>query len=103
MDLYYKWRNAVIRFFYVWFMRPVLFLIDAEQIHIAFLKIGDFLGKFGLTKWGTGIFFDYKNSQLHQNILKLRTLSVMLVLDLPKSALSRQNPVPVIHALVYGD
>ena len=69
MNLYYKFRNSVIRFCYVWFIKPILFLIDPEDVHNYFIRVGSFLGRFGLTRWKIKILFDYENPGLTQNVL----------------------------------
>ncbi len=65
---YYKYRNAIIHFFYVWFLKPILFLFDPEDIHDLFLKAGSFLGKFRLTRWKTQLLFGYAHQKLEQNV-----------------------------------
>ncbi|MCX6701673.1 MAG: quinone-dependent dihydroorotate dehydrogenase [Candidatus Zambryskibacteria bacterium] len=69
MNCYYKCRNSIIHFFYTRLLKPILFLFDPEDIHNLFLKVGSFLGRFGLTRWKTKILFGYKNPKLSQKVL----------------------------------
>ena len=45
------------------------------QIINIFIKIGNFLGKFKITKFFTRKLFDYKNSKLEQNILGIKFIN----------------------------
>ena len=47
---------------YKYILKPVLFLIDPEVIHDTFISFGEFLGKFQLTRWGIGLFYNYHES-----------------------------------------
>ncbi|MEI6396907.1 MAG: hypothetical protein WCO48_02460, partial [Candidatus Taylorbacteria bacterium] len=47
---------------YKYILKPILFLIDPEVIHDAFISFGEFLGKFHLTRWVVGFFYDYHES-----------------------------------------
>jgi dihydroorotate dehydrogenase len=60
---------ALIGFFYRHLLKPFLFLFDAEAVHDNFLKIGQFLGRFRLTRAATRFLFAYKNKCLQQIIL----------------------------------
>ncbi len=66
-----KTRNQLIRDFYVWILKPILFCFDAENIHDSFIQIGQIIGKSIITKKITSSFFNYKNSSLEQNIVGL--------------------------------
>ena len=72
MNILYKTRNSIIHFFYVWALKPVLFLFDPEDIHNLFTKTGHFLGRFGITRWKTRMLFGYKNSRLTQEVLGIK-------------------------------
>ena len=69
MEWYYRYRNLIIHFLYTRLLKPILFLFDPEDVHKHFVKVGSFLGKFGLTRWKTKILFNYENQKLEQNIL----------------------------------
>lgn len=72
MDIYYKIRAKIIRFFYVYFLKHILFLFDPEDVHDFFVGIGKFLGKFKLTKLKTKILFSYQNKKLENEILGIK-------------------------------
>jgi dihydroorotate dehydrogenase subfamily 2 len=54
---------------YKWILKPIFFQIDPEIIHESFLSFGQILGKYAATRKTTGVFFNFKNSSLEQNIL----------------------------------
>lgn len=64
-------RNAVIGALYRNILKPVLFLIDAEEIHESFIKIGSILGATGLGRACTRMLFGYKDHKLEQDILNI--------------------------------
>jgi dihydroorotate dehydrogenase len=72
MNMYTKFRNAIIRFLYKNILKPILFLFDPEDIHNLFLSTGNFLGKFSLTRWKTSKLFGYSNQNLSQEILGIK-------------------------------
>jgi dihydroorotate dehydrogenase subfamily 2 len=55
--------------FYKWILKPILFKLDAEDIHDSFIKIGQNAGKFKITQKTASIFWNYKDSSLKQNVL----------------------------------
>lgn len=61
----------MISFCYKYLLKPILFRFDPEIIHDSHISIGNFLGKFKLTRKITSYLFNYKNSKLEQNILGL--------------------------------
>ena len=61
--------RKIIKFIYKKIIKPVLFLIPADYVHVFFLKSGRFFGKYFLTKKITNLIFAYKNKSLEQNIL----------------------------------
>lgn len=65
-------RNAISRFFYKNFAKPIFFLIDPEKIHNIMLSVGIFLGSNFLTRSITSFFFGYSNKKLEQNILGIK-------------------------------
>ncbi len=69
METWFKIRNKIIRWKYRWFLRPILFKFDSEQVHDRFVNIGKFLGKFGFARWLIRICFYYENPVLAQEIL----------------------------------
>ncbi|MEA3399595.1 MAG: quinone-dependent dihydroorotate dehydrogenase [Patescibacteria group bacterium] len=68
-DLIITIRNWQIRFFYKGILKPILFKIDPEKVHDRAINIGKLLGKYFLTKKITGLYFNYRNKALNQNIL----------------------------------
>ncbi len=55
-------------FFYRIFLKPVLFLFDAEFVHEKMLNLGELFGKFKAKKWFLKLFFGRKYPELKQNI-----------------------------------
>lgn len=49
-------------------IRPILFKINPEKIHERMTSMGEFFGKFFLTKKLFSLFFNYKNEKLRVNI-----------------------------------
>jgi dihydroorotate dehydrogenase len=65
-------RNTVIRFLYVNCLKPVFFRLDPEHVHDRMLGVGKLLGRFGLTRFLTRLFFGYRNPRLAQTVLGIR-------------------------------
>lgn len=61
--------NIIIKFLYKYFLRPILFKFDPENIHRLFIRIGGILGAFNFTRKLTARIFKYKNPILEQKIL----------------------------------
>jgi dihydroorotate dehydrogenase len=72
MEAWTKLRNKIIRWKYRWFLKPVLFRFDPEEVHNWFTNIGNFLGRFSLTRWLTKTWFDYAHPILEQEIFGLK-------------------------------
>ena len=62
-------RNKLIHFFYVKALKPIYFLRDPEEVHDAMTRIGEFLGKYALTRKITSLLFSFSHPMLEQNIL----------------------------------
>ena len=62
-------RNYTLKEVYKWILKPIFFTFNPEAIHDNFIAIGQFLGKYNFTRKIIGVFFNYKNSSLEQNIL----------------------------------
>ena len=62
-------RNILIRAIYKGILKPILFMFDPEDVHDHIIKIGNYLGKYKLTRKITSCLFNYNNSKLEQNIL----------------------------------
>ena len=45
---------------YKYILKPILFLVDPEVIHDIFISFGEFLGKFGMTRKLTTMFYGYR-------------------------------------------
>src|SRR3990167_6156499 len=69
MSRYVKYRNRLLSALYKGILKPVLFLLDPEDIHDFFVRFGAFLGKFSLIRWKISKLFDYRNEKLRQKIL----------------------------------
>ncbi|MEK6893733.1 MAG: quinone-dependent dihydroorotate dehydrogenase [Nanoarchaeota archaeon] len=61
-------RQKIVGYLYTNFAKKVFFMFDAELMHSAFIKIGKFLGEYWSTKKATGLFFDYQDKCLEQEI-----------------------------------
>ncbi|KZN36424.1 dihydroorotate dehydrogenase [Pseudoalteromonas luteoviolacea S2607] len=57
-------RNFVLRLFYR-AARPLIFLMDPEDAHYMFKRVGVFLGSNFLTRWITSLFFNYGHRSLN--------------------------------------
>lgn len=62
----------MISWIYRKFLKPILFKFDPEDVHDFFLRIGNFLGRFALTRKFTALLFHYQNSVLEQIIAGIR-------------------------------
>jgi dihydroorotate dehydrogenase len=61
-------RNTVIHFFYKFFLKPFLFLLDPEDVHNWFVLCGKFLGRFYFYRQMTGLYFGFSDKMLEQNV-----------------------------------
>lgn len=68
LSLFVYLRNTIIAFAYKYALKPILFLIDPEQIHDFFIRCGVLLGRFSLIQKITSLFFGYRHSVLTQTI-----------------------------------
>jgi len=62
----------MIKTLYKKILKPILFLFDAEYVHEMFIKIGNLLGRSRLTRWITGIFFEYKGKDISKVVDGIR-------------------------------
>ena len=62
-------RNKLIHFFYAKALKPIYFLRDPEEVHDAMTRIGEFLGKYAITRKITSLLFSFSHPMLEQNIL----------------------------------
>lgn len=60
--------TAVIGICYKKILKPVLFMIDPEQVHEHMTSVGEFMGRYSAIRKITGWFFNYKNTMLEQTI-----------------------------------
>lgn len=60
-------RNFIFRVIYR-VVRPLIFLMDPEDAHYMFKRVGVFLGSNPLTRWLTSLLFNYGNKRLHINV-----------------------------------
>jgi dihydroorotate dehydrogenase len=58
-------------FIYRKFLKPILFLFPADDVHHLFLRFGNIMGKISIFRWKLKLFFSYKNSLLNQKILNI--------------------------------
>lgn len=61
--------RRLIRILYKRILKPILFLFPADYVHVYFLKLGNFIGRYSLLKNIVGYTFNYKNNILSQKIL----------------------------------
>ncbi len=61
----------MLKFFYKNFIKPILFLFDAEFVHESMLSFGEFIGRFTAKKWFLKKLFGKKYPELKQNILDI--------------------------------
>jgi len=65
-------RNAVLGFCYGTVLKPLFFLRDPEEVHDRIIGLGNFLGRYGLTRRLTALLFSYSNKALEQKILGIK-------------------------------
>jgi len=58
----------VVKFLYQNIFKQIAFLQDPEDVHDRISYFGEFLGRFGCTKWITKKLLSYENKQLEQTI-----------------------------------
>jgi len=61
-------RNRVIKTLYKGIIKPVLFMIDPENVHDRMIRLGSILGSHNFGRALLKKLFSYKNDILHQNI-----------------------------------
>lgn len=59
----------MFRFLYKKIIKPTLFLFPADDVHTFFLKTGNFLGKFFITRFTLKYLFSYRNKILENDVL----------------------------------
>jgi dihydroorotate dehydrogenase len=62
----------MIKFLYKNFLKPILFLFPADDVHVLFLWTGNFLGRFKLTRWLFKKILAHKNILLSQEIFGIK-------------------------------
>jgi len=55
-------------FLYSRVLKPILFLFDAEFIHEVFISVGEFLGRFRITRKIVSIFYGYRGGDISRTI-----------------------------------
>lgn len=65
-------RNGLIKFYYRYFLKPIFFLQDPEDVHDRMIKTGNFLGRFPLFRGLTKLAFDFSHLALEQTILGIK-------------------------------
>jgi dihydroorotate dehydrogenase len=61
----------MIVFLYKKILKPILFLFPADDVHLFFLKMGNFSGRFSFLRWKLKLFFSFKDKSLNQKIAGL--------------------------------
>jgi len=56
-------------------LKPILFRFDPEDVHDFFISVGEFLGRFRLTRWKTSILYNYRGKDISKTVdsIKYRT------------------------------
>ncbi len=72
MNTWIKVRNYIGEKKYRWIIKPILFKFDPEDVHDNFTFIGNFLGKYLITRKISNFFWNYSNPILEQNILGIK-------------------------------
>ena len=62
-------KNYLLQKFYKWILKPIFFRTDPEIVHNHMTSVGNFLGKYSLTRKLTNIIFGYSHPSLNQKIL----------------------------------
>ena len=62
-------KNKAFRFFYKNLLQPLFFQFDPELVHDRVVFLGEFLGRFTLTRNITSSLLNYSNKKLEQDIL----------------------------------
>lgn len=65
-------RNKLIHFFYTKALKPFYFRRDPENVHDAMTRVGQFLGKYAVTKKIISLLFSFSHPALEQNILGIK-------------------------------
>lgn len=60
-------RNLLLKVVYR-IARPIIFLMDPEDAHYMFKRVGVFLGKYSLTRSLTSLFFNYDHKSLNTTV-----------------------------------
>jgi len=68
MEKIFSVRNTIIGLLYRAILKPILFLVDPEAIHVLAINTGRFLGSNPLTRFKTSVLFNYSNEILSQKI-----------------------------------
>ncbi|MCX8009416.1 MAG: hypothetical protein N3A54_07025, partial [Patescibacteria group bacterium] len=74
--VFWRARKAVIvgmlSVVYPRFIRPILFHIDSEAIHVATVKFSGFIGSVPLLRWIVAFFLSYRDKHLEQTLAGIR-------------------------------
>ncbi|PIR96290.1 MAG: quinone-dependent dihydroorotate dehydrogenase [Candidatus Doudnabacteria bacterium CG10_big_fil_rev_8_21_14_0_10_42_18] len=66
-----KGKTLILQFLYQSIIKRILFLFDPETVHNRMLNLGEFLGKFRVSKWMVKFCFYYYHPSLKQELLNL--------------------------------
>jgi hypothetical protein len=94
-------RNVVFHFLYKYFLKPILFLFDPEDVHNWFLIIGGLLGRYSILRWKTRLCFGFSDPVLEQTVAGLHFKNpVGLAAGFDKNA--KLEPLPWQIAFSYS-
>ena len=62
MLVYYNILYKIMRLLYIYFLKPVLFKFDAENVHDFFIWIGEELGKYSIGRRLVSLFYGYSKN-----------------------------------------
>ncbi len=68
-EIFFKFRNTLIRIVYKRVLKPILFKIDPELVHDSFVWIGRMIGSNPITRGVARFFFDYSHPLLEREVL----------------------------------
>lgn len=90
---------SIINFLYKYILKPVLFLIDAELVHDFFSDLGEFLGRYKITRSLTAKLFYFGDKKLEKVILGVTFANPV---GLPAGFDYKGKMVGIMQSVGYG-
>ena len=66
-------------FLYRTIVKPVMFRFDPDLVHEVFVDMGEFFGRFVLTRWLFGLFYDYRGPDISKTVDGIRYRTPVLL------------------------